>query len=61
MACADVNLWGKTINSINKDTETINEVGIEGSVKRTMYVFMSCYQNVSQQINHSEMWQISNI
>jgi hypothetical protein len=51
----DVNLLGVTIDTINKNTETLidasKEVGLEVSVERTKYMFVYCDQNGGQNWN----------
>jgi hypothetical protein len=47
-----VNLLGDNIGTINKNTETLidagMEVGLEVNVERTKYMLVTCYQNADQ-------------
>jgi hypothetical protein len=48
----DVNLLGDNIDTVNKNTETLNDadkaVGLEVNVKKIKYMLVSHHQNVDQ-------------
>jgi hypothetical protein len=58
----DVNLLGDNIDTIEKNTENLNnaskEVGLEMNVEKTKYMLLSCHQNVGQ-IRNIKMSNIS--
>jgi hypothetical protein len=48
----DVNLLGDNIDTVKKNTETLNdaskEVGLEINVEKTKYMLLSCHKNAGQ-------------
>jgi hypothetical protein len=51
----DVNIWGGSVHTINKNTEAVvvvsKEIGLQINADKTMYMVMSRYQNAGRSRN----------